>query len=332
MIPDMLLRLAINRLTVLRPHEKQLLEELVDSEAFFRVLTPGLLSQIVGRTIGWMDASGSDLLHAAERDAEYLRARSCRVYAVTDRHYPPALREIFDPPYLLYVRGELPDEHVPAVALVGTRRPTAAASIAARELAGELAAAGLPVVSGLARGIDAAAHEGALVRGITGAVLASGIDMVTPSSSRPVAGVMLDRGGYIVSEYAPGTAPRKYHFPARNRIISGLARGVVIVQAPARSGALITAEYALDQGRDLFVHRDGLGGASGAGGDDLAADGAMIISSADDVLREWGIERDASGEALDRASALTSEYTTLDDAARARVEAMRRAVAREAGT
>ena len=110
---------------------------------------------------------------------------------------------------------------------------------------------------------------------------------------------MLDRGGFLLSEYPPGVPPAKYQFPARNRIISGLARGVVIVQAPARSGALITADYALEQGRDLFVHSAGLDGPVGAGTADLAADGAIIISDATGILEEWGI----AWQAADRAPA-----------------------------
>jgi len=204
--------------------------------------------------------------------------------------------------------------------------------IAARELGTRLAAAGLPVISGLARGIDVAAHEGALGRGVTGAILASGIDMVTPSSHRAQAARIIDSGGFLASEYAPGIAPRKYHFPARNRIISGLARGVVVVQAPARSGALITAEYALDQGRDLFVHRAGLDVAAGAGGAELAADGAYVIDGADDVLEDWGIAPPASSAITGREVARASQAPSSDDAAALRVQAMRRAISGEVGS
>lgn len=329
MISDILLRLAINRLSVLRPHEKIQLEEIVDTEAFFRALTPGLLSQITGRRVRWMDATADDLLRLAERDLRYVQSRRCVVMCVRDRSYPAALREIFDPPYLLYLRGTAPSAMRPAVAVVGTRAPSAPAVIAARELGAGLAAAGLPVISGLARGIDIAAHEGALAGGVTGAILASGIDMVTPSSHRAQAMRILERGGFLASEYAPGTAPRKYHFPARNRIISGLARGVVVVQAPARSGALITADYALDQGRDLFVHRAGLGVDAGAGGDGLAADGAYVIEGADDVLDDWGIPR--ASRATDRTVSTAHPWQAAsgEDAAAHRIAAMRRTIAGE---
>jgi DNA processing protein len=329
LIPDTLLRLAINRISTLRPHEKLTLEEIVDSEALLRALTPPLLSQIVGRTIERMDESGEVLLARAERDARYLRSRDCHVLSVRDHRYPAALREIYDPPYLLYVRGSVPMSNRAAVAVVGTRQPTAPAVIAARSLGAELARAGLPVISGLARGIDVAAHRGALEHGITGAILASGVDLITPAGHRSVAASILEAGGYLASEYAPGVPPAKYHFPARNRIISGIARGVVIVQAPAKSGALITADYALDQGRDLFVHRDGLEQHVGAGGAELARDGALIISGAADVLVEWGIDEPEAATAPAAPQAPRGARSS-SEAAAARVDAMRSSLYGEA--
>ncbi len=331
MISDILLRLAINRMSVLRPHEKQSIEELVDSEGFFRALTPALLTSILGRTIRAMDESADELLRLAVRDADFLRSRECHVLSLWDSRYPAALREIFDPPYLLYVRGVLPSAELPAVAVVGTRQPTASAMLAARDLGRDLASAGVAVVSGLARGIDAAAHQGALEGGITGAVLASGVDLITPSSNKSLAAAILSHGGFLVSEYAPGVPPQKYHFPARNRIISGLSRGVVVIQAPARSGALITADYALDQGRDLFVHRDGLDSPVGAGTADLAADGALIVSTGSDVLGEWGLVAAPTERAAD-AEHLPLGARTNGDAAHARAAAVRRSLYGEVAT
>lgn len=329
MIPDMLLRLAINRLTV-RPSEKQTLEELVDSEEFFRALTPALLSQILGRPIARMESRPDDLLRRAERDLSFLRARGCHALSLYDRRYPAALQEIYDPPYLLYLRGELPAIDRPMVALVGTRDPGASAAIAARTLAGEFARSGVAVVSGLARGIDVEAHLGAMEHGITGAVLASGVDLITPSAHRGVAARMLDRGGFLLSEYAPGVPPVKYHFPARNRIISGLSRAVIVLQAPAKSGALITADYALDQGRDLFVHRAGIEGARGAGSGALAADGAPIIDSASEVFREWGIEMTRDVRAPGHADRCVPEPRSAEEAARRRIELVRLSISGEA--
>ena len=162
----------------------------------------------------------------------------------------------------------------------------------------DLGSLGIGVVSGLAKGIDREAHEGCvLAKGYSIAVLGSGIDLVYPPSSERVARALLEAGGTILSEYPPGAAPLQFHFPARNRIISGLSRSVVVVQAPARSGALITAEYAVEQGRDVFVHSAGLSGTVGAGTSQLAASGAPVISGARGVIEDWGMNYREAGAA-----------------------------------
>ena len=182
-----------------------------------------------------------------------------------------------------------------------------ASVVAAERTARGIAEAGHTVISGLARGIDAAAHRGALISTspdtvATGAVLGCGIDRVYPAGNRLLAERILSAGGFILSEYSPGVGPAKYHFPARNRIISGMSRGVVVIQAPAKSGALITADYALDQGRDLFVHADGIAGAEGAGTRELAEDGARIVSGHLDIFDEWGA--DTTGMGVSEASSV----------------------------
>ena len=225
----------------------------------------------------------------AEADQKHLtRGRfNCTFY--TGKNYPPQLKQIYDPPLVLYYRGVLPDHTRPLVAVVGTRRPTGGARTAAYALGFDLAGLGIATVSGLARGIDSEAHRGSLDAGeLTCAVLGNGIDTIFPKESYPVARRILSRGGLIVSEYSPGILPLAYNFPARNRIISGLARAVVVVQAPARSGALITAEYALEQGRDLFVHRTGLTGAAGRGTQRLSEEGAPVIDGAAEITADWG--------------------------------------------
>ena len=207
-----------------------------------------------------------------------------------DSTYPPQLREIYDPPVTLFYRGTLPDNGFSLAGIVGTRFPTGGARKAAFGLGFELGCQGIGVVSGLAKGIDREAHEGCVqAGGYSIAVLGSGIDRVYPTSSEPVARALLDGGGAILSEYPPGVPPLQFHFPARNRIISGLARSVVVVQAPEHSGALITAEYAVDQGKDLLVHSAGLAGTVGAGTRQLAQSGAPVIRGAQDLMRDWGI-------------------------------------------
>jgi len=176
------------------------------------------------------------------------------------------------------------------VAVVGTRKPSSAGAARAFSLGKELGEAGIPVVSGLALGIDSMAHRGNLeAKAPTVAVLGSGADQVYPSSNRDLARRIIENGGLLLSEFPPGTAPLKGNFPARNRIISALARGVVIVEAPEKSGALITARFALEQNRDLWVDRVGVNSRQGKGTARLAEEGAGIISSAKDITAEWNI-------------------------------------------
>ena len=205
--------------------------------------------------------------------------------------YPPLLREIYDPPVFLYCRGTLPDPEKPAVALVGTRHPSAAASMQALTLGREFARAGITVISGLALGIDALAHRGCLEGGgCAVAVLGSSVDQVYPVSNRELARRILQTGGSLVSEYVFGTKPKKWYYPQRNRIISGLARATIIVEAPAASGALHTGRFALEQGRDLFVASAGISSPLGEGTRALAKDGCPVISKAEDVFSDWGID------------------------------------------
>lgn len=222
------------------------------------------------------------------------RARRSQIVPVVlgSSDYPIALETIFDPPVVLWCRGRLEVFGCPAVAIVGARSATAYARAVARHLGTDLAERGVSVVSGLARGVDVAAHEGALesrAELATVAVLGSGVDVIYPAEHAQVADLMVTRGA-IVSEFPPGTRPRPEHFPRRNRIISGLSRAVVVVEASQRSGALITADYALDQGRDLFaVPGNVLTGRNG-GAHGLLREGAKIAETADDILDELGVQ------------------------------------------
>ncbi|NNM67693.1 MAG: DNA-protecting protein DprA, partial [Spirochaetales bacterium] len=173
-------------------------------------------------------------------------------------------------------------------AIVGTRTPSEEGKAAAWNLGVELGRLGVVVVSGLARGIDAAAHRGAVESGgLTVAVLGQGIDWVFPAGNRNLARQIVAGGGCLLSEYGPGTPALAYHFPARNRLVSGLCRTVVVVEAPKNSGALITADLGLDQGRDVVVHQVGLETVRGDGTRSLAEQGACVIGSAQDLLQMW---------------------------------------------
>jgi DNA processing protein len=189
----------------------------------------------------------------------------------------------------LFFRGVLPNPEKPLAAVVGTRSPSSAGAKQAYEFGRDFGESGISVVSGLARGIDAMAHKGAVrTSSPTIAVLGSGPDEVFPKSNRDLARRLVEAGGALVSEYPPGTPPLKHHFPARNRIISGLARAVVVVEAPEKSGALITADFALDQGRELWVGSAGLTSAMGWGCRKLASEGARIAPGANAVISDWG--------------------------------------------
>jgi DNA processing protein len=282
-----LLDLMIIRIPGLKPVEQgELCKKLCGEEDLIRLSLQDL-EVLAGRPL--KQFNGMDAIRlAAERDAANAVKRGIRWVSLVSASYPPLLREIYDPPVLLFYRGILPDGDKPMVSVVGTRKPSAPALRAAFDTGRSLGVQNISVVSGLALGIDAMAHRGNLEGGArTYAILGSGADEIYPSSNRLLARRILEGGGAILSEYPPGTGPQKWHFPARNRIISAMSRGTLIVEAPARSGALITARFALEQGRDLWVSNARL---ESAGIARLVEEGAKIISSASDILREWGLE------------------------------------------
>jgi DNA processing protein len=206
--------------------------------------------------------------------------------------YPPLLRSIPDPPTTLWLRGEASAELLsrPAVAIVGARACSSYGRSVARSLGRELASAGLVVVSGMARGIDGEAHRGALdVGGVTVAVLGCGIDRDYPAAHRDLARRIVEKG-LIVSEYEPGVEPAPWRFPARNRIIAGLCVATVVVEARERSGALITADFALEDGREVMVVPGEITSAVSAGSNALLRLGATPVTAAADVLEAYGIE------------------------------------------
>ena len=289
MAPNELTALAINRVPFLKPREKLLLLEVCATPERLARLPAAALPAILGRTVRSQNWDPAGELRRAEADQKLLTSGPIHCTFIWSPDFPLLLKEIYDPPIVLFYRGVLPKPEEVWVGIVGTRRPTGNGRGAAFALAFELAGLGVGTVSGLARGIDAEAHRGSLAEGgRTTGVLGNGIDRVFPTSSAPIGRQILERGGCVLSEYPPGEPPRPYHFPGRNRIISGLARAVVVIQAPEGSGALITADYALEQGRELLVHAAGLEGTAGGGTRALANDGAQTIRSAADVLAGWG--------------------------------------------
>lgn len=280
----------ICRVPGLKGRERIALEKKINTEADFSILSKKDIECIIGRVLRGRSWTMAEVRSLAEKDASEALKLGIRRISWREKEYPPLLREIYDPPSILFYRGILPNPEKPLVAVVGTRKPSSRASARAFALGRELGEAGFSVVSGLALGIDAMAHRGNVEGGAaTVAVLGSGPDYVYPVSNRDLARRILETGGAVISEYAPGTKPFKGHFPARNRIISALARGTVIVEAPEKSGALITAKFALDQNRDIWVDRVGISSPNGKGSAWLAGEGAPVIDSAADILAEWNI-------------------------------------------
>lgn len=210
---------------------------------------------------------------------------------ITDKHYPRRLKEIHSPPKVLYIRGSLPQCLECTLAVVGTRKTSPYGRAVTPELVSALARSGIVIVSGLALGIDALAHQAALdAGGQTIAVLGCGIDAIYPIANRRLGLEIIKRGGAVISEYPPGTPPLKQHFPARNRIISGLSRGVLVIEGAEDSGSLITAKFAVDQNRDVLAVPGNIMSATSTGPNNLIKMGARAVTSAHDVLEALDLE------------------------------------------
>jgi len=223
-------------------------------------------------------------------DAELQRIEKfgARVVSCDDAEYPKHLREIYDPPLVLYVKGSLTERDALAIAVVGSRRTTLYGQDMARKLAFQLARVGVTVVSGLARGIDTAAHNGALqAKGRTVAVIGCGIDIVYPAENKKLADEIVEKGGAVVTEFPFGVQPDRQNFPMRNRIISGWSLGVVVVEANLKSGALITANQAGEQGRQVFAVPGRADSILSRGANKLIKDGAKLTEDVEDILGEF---------------------------------------------
>ncbi|HEY4707192.1 MAG TPA: DNA-processing protein DprA [Thermodesulfobacteriota bacterium] len=224
-----------------------------------------------------------DAWDRVEREIEQAGKNNIRIVPFDDPGYPALLRRTFDPPCLLYMKGNVYREDLPAVAIVGTRQPSHYGLKMAETLGRELAYSGALIVSGMARGCDTAAHRGALsADGFTAAVLGTGVDMIYPGESKKLYGEIAEKG-VLISEYPMSTPPLQYNFPRRNRIISGLSLGVVVVEAPQRSGSLMTARLSLEYGRDVFAVPGQATSYKSSGTNKLIKEGAALVESAADV-------------------------------------------------
>ncbi|WP_426415539.1 DNA-processing protein DprA [Aestuariirhabdus sp. LZHN29] len=314
----------------------QLLHQLEHPDA---LLDPAIINAVPGMPVAtrtalgqWHRGRGEFWNYASEqleRIGQWGQQPDCHLLCVEDSAYPPLLAEIPDPPPLLYIEGNPELLKSPQVAVVGSRHCSHQGADIAFEFGYQLSHSGLTVTSGLARGIDTSAHRGAL-RGMapTLAVLGTGIDRCYPAQNRELARELVETGGALVSEFGLGVAPRPGHFPRRNRIISGLSMGVLVVEAAEKSGTLVTAQLALEQGREVFAVPGTIRQGKSAGCHRLIREGAMLVESSAEIVRGLapqflqpllhtgpGAERENSMEGdrltLQRTDPLTPEEESL---------------------
>ncbi len=271
------------------PRIRQALLERFGSPRAVLAAAPGELCEVQGvgpKLVRKIVAAGKEI--DVEQEIALCREHGVDILTQSHDHYPRMLREIHDPPGVLFIKGDLNPDDALAIGIVGTRHASQYGLRQAERLSGGLARAGLTIVSGLARGIDAAAHRGALAAGgRTLAVLAGGVlNIYPPEHDRLAQQVIAD--GALLSESPSRAEPLGGMFPQRNRLISGLSLGVIIVEAPERSGALITARHAMEQGREVFAVPGHVDGRTARGCHQLIRDGAKLVESADDVLEELG--------------------------------------------
>jgi len=258
-----------------------------------------------GGVAGFTGASAADLRRAGlqddavdavcsydqnllDYDLEWLSGTNCHLITWSDERYPAFLRTLSSPPAALFVEGDPNALWQPQLAVIGSRNPTAGGRDNTRDFAGELSRQGLTITSGMAAGIDSEAHEAALAAGgLTVAVTGTGLDKVYPSSGRGLARRIAAQGA-LVSEFPPGTAAKRSHFPSRNRIISGLSMGVLVVEAGLRSGTLITARLAGEQGREIFALPGSIHNPMAKGCHRLIRDGAKLVENVTEIMQELG--------------------------------------------
>ena len=240
-------------------------------------ITKKVVSQLMDKSLDYASAV-----------IQLCKERKIQILTYADSAYPSRLKNIYDPPLVLYYKGQLPEfDAEAAIAVVGTRKATTYGCVVAKRMGYQITKCGGLVVTGLAAGIDGMAAQGALIaNGAPVGVFGCGVDVVYPRFQEKLF-QMVERKGCLISEFTPGTPPNGWNFPKRNRLLSGLSCGVVVVEAPAKSGALITAQHALDQGRDVFAVPGNVGGFASAGSNQLLRSGAIVAQHGWDVMSEY---------------------------------------------
>lgn len=290
---------------------RRLLEQFKTPEAVFQASLRDLLSieGLSEKVAHEIQKGPSD--QKVNRELSLLKEIGGKIITLNNETYPQRLKEIYDPPPILYMRGDLKKEDELAVAIVGSRKTSPYGRWVTEKISQELASQGITIISGMARGIDSVAHLGALsVEGRTIAVLGCGVDRVYPSENRLLFKRIIDHGA-VLSEFPMGSPPDGSHFPKRNRIISGLSIGVVVVEASEESGSLITAHYALEQGREVFAVPGNIGTKGSRGTHLLIRQGAKLVESSEDILEEilpqWKREKERMEEIESPGPKLTQE-------------------------
>jgi DNA processing protein len=261
------------------------------------------ISRIKKSFATWREAyqATPDARDTSSPETAYKKLHECGISLMLkeDSQYPPLLREIPHPPFGIYIRGTLPENDQLTIAVVGTRRATPDGKSTARRFATELTRAGIAIVSGLAFGVDAAAHEGCLdAGGKTVAVLACGLANIYPRNNESIARKIIAQGGAIISEYPPDMPAYPSRFLERNRIVSGLSKGTLVIEAPERSGSLATARFAFEQNRDVFVVPGGVAHPNFKGSNRLIRQGAELVTCAEDILESYGIIKEKTDVSL----------------------------------
>lgn len=280
--------LHFSRLELSAKKAGMLLDQFGDAASVLRASSKELLG-IEGLGEKFVDRLLAPEPAAVEEDLAVVEELGITILTIRDSDYPAGLREIFDPPPVLYVRGAIRESDKFAVSVVGSRRASVYGKSMSSRISSVLARRGLTIVSGGARGIDTAAHQGALdAGGRTICVLGCGVDVAYPPENKALFNRIAENGA-VVSEFPLRTIPEPWRFPIRNRIISGMSLGVLVCQAPIDSGALITARYAGDQGKDVYALPGNVDDVRNSGSHKLIRDGAVLVESAQDILDELGV-------------------------------------------
>lgn len=239
---------------------------------------PGIGEKVVGNILN------QDIRNSVEKHIEYMYKNKIYIISIEDKEYPNILKQIYDPPISLYIKGNKDILNNKSIGIVGCREVSNYGKKVAKYFAYNLAKQNINIISGLAKGVDSYAHIGTLsTEGKTIAVVGNGLDIVYPVENSYLLSKILENGGAIISEYPLGTKPEKMNFPARNRIISGISKGIIVIEAKEKSGTLITVDFALEQGRDVYVVPGNINSINSVGTNDLIKQGAKMITTYKDI-------------------------------------------------